>query len=117
MGLVDMYGNPEGPEEAPPAPTRRSSRMNMRSRASILKRKDAQHRARMAAAAERSIRRRKKAARRGGLKTVPTLAEAMKGRGETPFQREKRRTIQRETSPAARRRMKEQEGLAFPGGN
>lgn len=83
----------------------------------------------MAAAAERSIRRRKKAARRGGLKTVPTLAEAMggrrhhwvkqamKGRGETPFQREKRRTIQRETSPAARRRMKEQEGLAFPGGN
>jgi hypothetical protein len=129
-----------------------------RSKASLLERKDAQHRARMAAAEDRAVRntrpgnifhqypdaklpvtvrkRRRQESRRmkqahPGRKKTRTLSDVLSGTGlrkrHEQRQEEEARKVydaqpessasQRANSPAARRRMKEQEGLAFPGGN
>lgn len=124
----------------------------------IMRRKDAQHRDRMAAADDRALRkkrggsifhqypdaslpvtvrkRRRQESRRlerahPGRKKTRTLSDVLSGTGlrkrhEQRQEEEARkvydaqpesRASQRANSPAARRRMKEQEDLAFPGGN
>ena len=124
-----------------------------RSKASLLERKDAQHRAKMAALTPRrntrpgSIfhqypdaslpvtvrKKRRQESRRTkrahpGSKKVRTLSDVLSGTGLRKVSKEEqaRKTYdeipeslknRRANSPAARRRMKEQEGLAFPGGN